>query len=161
MRKNCLYERSLGKWVQYSEEAYLKLSRDRARTRMSMGRQSRCFCPRNEVWRCDGCCEGCPHYKGEEEVSLNTVTGHSGELTLEDVLTDDVDQENACVEKMYYEDILKRLDEIMPQAREIGVLRMQGKSDREIAKILGIPRTSMYRMLERAKQILEEKFGEN
>ena len=49
----------------------------------------------------------------------------------------------------------------MPQAREIGVLRMQGKSDREIAKILGIPRTSMYRMLERAKQILEEKFGEN
>ena len=161
MKKNCLYERSLGKWVQYDEETYLKLSRDRARTRMSVGRQNRCFCPRNEVWRCDGYCEGCPHYKAEEEVSLNTSIGHSGELTLEDVLTDNIDQENACVEKMYYEDILKSLDEIMPQAREIGILRMQGKSDREIAKLLGIPRTTMYRMLEHAKKILEKKFSEN
>ena len=160
MKKNCLYERSLGKWVQYDEETYLKLSRDRARIRMSMGRQDRCFCPRNEVWRCDGYCEGCPQYKTEEEVSLNTSIGHSGELTLEDVLTDNVDQENACVEKMYYEDVLRSLDEIMPQAREIGVLRLQGKSDRQIAEILGISRTSMYRMLDKAKAVLQEEFGE-
>ena len=70
-------------------------------------------------------------------------------------------QENISVEKLYAETKLKRLDEIMPLARQIGILRLEGKSDREIALTLGIPRTTMYRMLERAKKILELEFQEN
>jgi transposase len=48
----------------------------------------------------------------------------------------------------------------MPLARKIGLLRLEGKSDREIAKELGISRTSMYRMLDKAKAILQEEFEE-
>jgi DNA-directed RNA polymerase specialized sigma24 family protein len=61
---------------------------------------------------------------------------------------------------MDYEGILKRLDEVMPLAKKIGLLRLEGKSDREIAKELGISRTSMYRMLDKAKAILQEEFEE-
>jgi translation elongation factor EF-G len=76
-------------------------------------------------------------------------------------LPDGVDHEEACIQKLYCEDIMNRLDEIMPMAREIGMLRMQGKSDREIARSLGIDRMTMLRMLERAKAVLRQEFEEN
>ena len=159
MRKNCLYERSLGKWVQYEEGAYLELRRLRTRTCMRMRRQKRCMCPKNEQWRCDGNCDGCTYLKNLE-VSFNSKVSESEELTLGDVLTDGIDQESACVEKIYCEEMLKRLDEIMPMAREIGELRLQGKSDREIARELGIDRMTMVRMLGRAKEVLLQEFQE-
>ena len=160
MRKNCLYERTLGKWVQYDEETCKALLRDRTRTRMRMLRHGKCFCPREKVWQCDGMCEGCPHQK-TMEVSWNMKVGGSEDLTLGEALPDGVDHEEACIQKLYCEDIMNRLDEIMPMAREIGMLRMQGKSDREIARSLGIDRMTMLRMLERAKAVLRQEFEEN
>jgi len=41
MQKNCLYERDFG-WVQYDEETYVKLRKERLRFRMRMRRQDRC-----------------------------------------------------------------------------------------------------------------------
>lgn len=159
MKKNCLYERSLGKWVQYDEETYIELRRDRIRKRTRMCREKRCFQPIELLWQCDGICEDCPHFK-ESEVSWNTKVGNSEELTLGEALPDGVDHEEKCVDKMHYADVMKRLDEIIPFARQVGVLRLQGKSDREIAATLGLSRTSMYRKLDKAKAILLSEFGE-
>ena len=159
MRKNCLYERGFG-WVQYDEATCQALLRDRTRTRMRMLRQGKCFCPRGKVWQCDGMCEGCPHQK-KIEVSWNMKVGKSEDLTLGEALPDGVDHEDACVQKMYCEEIMNRLDKIMPMAREIGEMRLEGKSDREIARLLGIDRMTMLRMLERAKAVLLQEFEEN
>ena len=158
MKKNCLYERGLG-WVQYEEETYLELRRDRIRKRTRMCREKRCFQPIELLWQCDGMCEDCPHFR-ESEVSWDMKVGKSEELTLGEILPDGVDYEDACVKKMYCEDLMKRLDEIMPLARQVGVLRLQGKSDREIAAVLGMSRTSMYRKLDKAKAILKAEFDE-
>jgi DNA-directed RNA polymerase specialized sigma24 family protein len=100
----------------------------------------------------------CPHFR-EQEISWEVKVGESEELTLGETLTDGVDYENACIEKIYCEEVMKRLDEIMPFARKVGELRLQGKSDREIAMILGCSRTSIYRKLEKAKAILRAEFG--
>ena len=159
MKKNCLYERGLG-WVQYDEETYVKLRKERLRFRMRMRRQDRCFCSGEERWQCDCMCDGCPFQKTAEVSIDSTIKGTDG-LTLGDVLTDGINQESFCVEKMYCEDVLKRLDEIMPMARKIGILRLEGKSDREIARSLGIDRMTMLRMLERAKAVLRQEFEEN
>ena len=86
--------------------------------------------------------------------------GDSGELTLSDVLKDNQDHESVFVEKIYAQNILARLDEIMPQAREIGNLRIKGISDRAIAQRLGISRTSMYRLLAKAQAELLNEFEE-
>ena len=158
MRKNCLYERDFG-WVQYDEETYVKLRRERLRFRMRMRRLDRCCCPGEERWKCDCMCDGCPFQK-TAEVSFNIRVGGSDDLTLGEALPDGIDHENAYIEKMFSEDVMKRLDEIMPLARKIGVLRLQGKSDRQIVGMLGISRTTMYRMLDKAKAVLQEEFGE-
>lgn len=159
MKKNCLYERSLGKWVQYDEATYLALRRDRIGKRTRMCREKRCFQPIELLWQCDGMCEDCAHFK-KKEVSWDMKVGGSDDLTLGEALPDRVDHEESCVQKMYAEDVMKRLDEIMPFARKVGELRLQGKSDREIALIMGMSRTSMYRKLEKAKALLRAEFGE-
>ena len=153
-----LYEKSLGKWVQYDKATYLALRRDRIRTRTRMCREKLCYQPLELLWQCDGVCVDCPHFR-EQEISLEVKVGDSGELTLGETLTDGGDFESASIEKIYCEDILKKLDGIMPLARKVGELRLQGKSDRDIARMLGISRTSMYRKLEKAKAILQVEFG--
>lgn len=80
---------------------------------------------------------------------------------LEGSCFESVNQESMCVDKIYAEEKLKRLDEIMPIARDIGLMRLKGMSDREIAQRLGISRTTMYRMLEKAKKAITEEFEEN
>lgn len=157
--KNRLYERSLKRWVVYSKSAYEELHRERERIRKREAREGRCVLPWKKIWYCDGQCDACPYHKSED-VSLEMSVGDSGELTLSDVLTDNQDHESVFVEKIYAQNILARLDEIMPQAREIGNLRIKGISDRAIAQRLGISRTSMYRLLAKAQAELLNEFEE-
>lgn len=157
MKEYKLYERGVG-MVVYEKEAYEELLRIRQRTCVRMRRQGRCTCARQNQWRCDGNCDGCPFAK-EVDVSLQQSIGGTEGLTLEDTLTDGVDTESVCVEKVHYESVLSRLDEIMPQARKIGELRMRGMSDRDIAKEIGVSRTTMYRLLAKAQAALMQEFG--
>ena len=158
MKEYKLYERGVG-MVAYEKETYEELLRIRQRTCARMRRQGRCVCARNNQWRCDGNCDGCP-YEKTLEVSLQQKIAGAEELTLEDVLTDGVDYESVCVERYHGQAVLSRLDEIMPQARKIGELRMLGCSDREIAKELGVSRTTMYRLLAKAQARILEEFEE-
>ena len=159
MKKNCLYEREVGCWVEYEEEVYKELRHMRQRVCIRMRRQHQCVCPLGEQWRCNGVCEGCS-YRKSEDVSLDNKLGESEDLTYGSVLTDGVDYEEMCAEKLHSKAVLERLDEIMPQARVIGEMRLKGVSDREIAKAIGISRTSMYRLLVKVQAILLEEFEE-
>lgn len=158
MKEYKLYERGVG-MVAYEKEAYEELLRIRRRTCARMRRQHRCVCARQNQWRCDGNCDGCPYAK-EVNVSLQQSVGGTEGLTLEDTLTDGIDTESACVDKAYYESVLARLDEITPLARKIGELRMNGMNDRDIAKAIGMSRTAMYRLLDKAQTILRREFEE-
>ena len=158
MKEYKLYERGVG-MVAYEKAAYEELLRIRQRTCVRMRRQGRCVCPKNSQWRCDGNCDGCP-YEKVLDVFLQQKIAGADNLTLEDVLTDGGDYESVCTAKLHSETVLARLDEIMPQARKIGELRLLGYSDRDIAKELGISRTSMYRLLAKAQEALKKEFGE-
>ena len=56
--------------------------------------------------------------------------------------------------------MLKRLVEIMPEAIEIGHLRMAGLPDVEIAKRLNVRNNTMFYRLKRAKKLLSKEFPE-
>ena len=46
----------------------------------------------------------------------------------------------------------------MPEAADIGKLRMQGLSDEAIAKSIGIPRTTFLSRIKAAKKQLEKEY---
>ena len=48
----------------------------------------------------------------------------------------------------------------MPEARTIGLLRLQGKSEDEIAESLGMFRSNIYRKIQKVYLILSEEFEE-
>ena len=56
--------------------------------------------------------------------------------------------------------LLKRLQELMPEAIQIGKLREDGLSDEAIADIIGIKRTTFRSRLEKAREKLCEEFPE-
>ena len=159
MKKYRLYERELGCMVEYDEETYETLRKMRETTCRKMRKKRLCVCSQKQQWRCNGFCDTCPYKKATDD-SLNKKVGNSENLTEEDRLSDGCDYEEMSVGAILSSGILKRLDEIMPQAREIGALRLQGYSNREIAEMLRIPRTTMIRLLKKAKEILESEFGE-
>ena len=55
-------------------------------------------------------------------------------------------------------DLFKRLNELMPQALEIGRMRQLGMSDTAISAEIGIPRKTFTDRLKRAKDILKSEF---
>ncbi len=52
----------------------------------------------------------------------------------------------------------ERLADLMPEAADIGKLRMQGLSDEAIAKSIGIPRTTFLSRIKAAKKQLEKEY---
>mgnify|MGYP001122774993 CR=1 FL=1 len=54
--------------------------------------------------------------------------------------------------------LFKRLADMMPEAENIGKLRLQGLSDEAIAKKIGIPRTTFLSRIKAAKKQLEKEY---
>ena len=87
--------------------------------------------------------------EADDDVSLlNTLTDPS--LSIEDVICD----------KAELDQLFKRLNEIMPEAAEIGRLRMKKLSDETIAEIIGIKRTTFLSRLKKATEKLSAEFPE-
>ena len=153
-----LYEKDEKRWVQYDEESYKEIKRWRNSFCALQRYKQACFCPKKEQWKCNTICVTCPYRK--VEISFNQPIYGTKNLTIGDSLTDESNLEEQCVASSDTERILLRLDELMPEAKEIGRLRIQGKSEIEIAKILNIPRATIYTRIKAVEKKLAEEFGE-
>ena len=157
--KYWLYEKDEKRWVSYDEKSYEEMKRWRINYCASQRKKKACFCPKEEQLKyCNTICVTCRHRKSEKYLS-QPIPG-SKSLTIEDCLVDELDIENQVIESAYSEEILSRLDELMPEAREIGRLRILGVSEAEIARQVGMSRVTIYRKLLAAYQILSEEFKE-
>ena len=70
------------------------------------------------------------------------------------------DIESIVTDKIVLDKLFERLDELFPEARRIGELRMEGVSDRDIADILGMPRSTFRSRLEKVEAMLREEYGD-
>ena len=70
------------------------------------------------------------------------------------------DVESIVTDKIVLQQLFKRLDELFPEARRIGELRMEGMSDRDIADLVGIPRSTFRSRLEKVEALLREEYGD-
>jgi RNA polymerase sigma factor (sigma-70 family) len=154
---NCLYDKDEKRWIKYTEEEFLKEKKKRNKERKKAVRDRRCVCSYENDWYCNASCEGCM-YQVKREKSIYDTAKRDSTLSLEECITDNIDPEKDWVECMDFKRILLRLDEIMPEARKIGRLRIQGKSEDEIAQCLGVSRATIYRRIKAAYQVLSKEF---
>jgi DNA-directed RNA polymerase specialized sigma24 family protein len=81
------------------------------------------------------------------------------EVTLLDTLVDPAPTiESIICDKAELDQLFARLNELMPEAVQIGKLRQDGLSDEAIAKIIGIKRTTFLSRLKKAREQLATEF---
>lgn len=155
-----IYMKGMNRWVSVSESLYREFYRYTGRLRGKAGYNGQCGCPKGQFWRCDLNCEECSYYSGSGNIYLDVPVGDSSDgAVLGDLIADPAPD---CGEQLYrgslVQSALNRLDEIMPVARQIGELRLDGLTDGVIAEKIGIKRTTFVMQLKKAKGILMKEF---
>lgn len=158
-----VYLPRLKKWVGVTKEQYYGYYRDIWATRKRAQAHGQCMCPKRKLWQCDGDCLACQYHSAGDTRSLDyTYENENGEgFSMLDKLQDEsVKIEEIVTDKAELEQLFHRLDEIMPEARRIGELRLAGLTDTEIAKVLGVARTTFLSRIKKAAELLKGEYSD-
>ena len=155
-----IYIRSQRRWQEVPEEVYQEYTRFHDTYRHRMQGRGLCSCPRNKWWVCDADCLTCEYRNADVIASLDSPIGEDDDdLTLMDTIADDsVVVSELATDRIVLEQLFKRLADMMPEAENIGRLRLQGLSDEQISREIGIPRTTFLSRIKAAKKQLEKEY---
>ena len=144
-----IYIKESKSWVDVNKEFYTNYYRDINTYRKRQQEHGRCVCPASKRYLCDMDCLTCPYAKAGDQLSLdNTVS--DGEGNEKSWLDDMPDESVAIAELMEDAELLRalyaKLNELDPEGRLICQLIMEGKSERDCGKEMGLSRnTFVYR----------------
>ena len=158
-----IYLRSTKERVPCTKDEFDNYYRDINAFRRTQQRHGRCVCPQRKWLSCDMDCATCPFRRGGDQVSLDyTTEDEDGEETCWSNNLEDPSPliEDIVVEGQAIGELFDRLRDLMPQALEIGQLRQQGLTERQIEERIGIGRKTYAYRLKKAKEILEKEFPE-
>lgn len=158
-----IYLRSTRERIPCTEQEFHNYYRDIDTFRKKQQRHGRCVCPEAKRLDCDMDCATCPFRRGGDQVSLDyTTTVDDGEeITWLNSLEDSSPLiEDIVIEGQAISQLFARLSELMPEALEIGHLRQQGLTERQIEEQIGIGRKTYAYRLKKVKEILETEFPE-
>ena len=155
-----IYIRSQRRWQEVPEEVYQEHIRFHDTYRHRMQDRGLCCCPRNKWWVYDADCLTCEYRNADVIASLDAPIGEEDDdLVLMDTIADEsVAVSELASDRIVLEQLFKRLADLMPEAADIGKLRMQGLSDEASAKSIGIPRTTFLSRIKAAKKRLEKEY---
>lgn len=156
-----IYDKQTKAWFEVTPEQYAEFDQWRTNKRKREQYHGRCMCPRNKWWLCDGMCDDCEFHAPGDMLSLDKpVSNDDGdEVTLLDTLVDPAPSiESILCDKAELDQLFARLNELMPEAQDIGKLRQKGLTDEAIAKVIGIKRTTFRSRLEKVKKQLASEY---
>ena len=156
-----IYLKATRQWVEVSEEYYRDHTRYHDALRKRQQSHGQCVCPKNKFWLCDGDCLTCDFRRAGYMLSLDyTVENEDGDACspLDNLADPAPSIEEIICDKAELDQLFARLNELMPEAVEIGRLRQDGLSDEAIAEIIGIKRTTFLSRLKKAKEQLATEF---
>lgn len=167
-KRYTIYLRSAKLSVSCTEQQFDDYYRDVNAYRRTQMNHGRCVCPPSKWLHCDMDCCTCPHRTNGDLSSLDdNYTNEEGSETswldrlqkeMPDLQTPSPDDQVS--EALYMREILNRLCEIMPQAIEIGRLRLEGLSEDAIAEKIGTGRKTYAYRLKKAAEALKKEFPE-
>lgn len=155
-REYKIYLQSIHQLIPVTKEIYYEYYRPIWRTQKEAQKHGQCMCPRSKLWCCDGCCLDCSYHALGNIQSLDYTQELMGDI-LEDP---NADSESVITDRITLQQLFLRLDELFPEARRIGELRMSGLSDRDIAELMGIPRSTFRSRLKKIESLLHDEFGD-
>lgn len=132
-------------WIEVTEEQYSAYYRDIWATRKRAQAHHQCMCPKSKQWMCDGDCLICPFHAAGDSLSLDyTITDEEGnEKSWLDDLQDDAPSVQSVLEdRELLDTLLYKLDELDPEGRRICKLVMEGRSERDCGKEMGMARNT-------------------
>ena len=152
-----IYIKSTKEWVEVPEKYYREHTSYYDTFRKKEKYHGRCACPKSKFWLCDGDCFTCEFHRAGDLLSLNYDNENEDGDTCSPLdtvaeaapLLDEIVSDTATLQQLF-----ERLRELMPEAEEIGRLRMAGLSDDAIADAIGIKRTTFRSRLKKAKEML-------
>lgn len=146
-----------GKVIEVSDEIYYEYYRPIWRERKQSQNSGRCRCTRNELWKCDGICTGCKYYASGNQCSLDVeIEGQEG-VTLKDILPETKCSLDELVEtKELYEALHTALSQLFPMQKAICEHLMNGKTEREIALLLGKSQSTINYQKQKTFKVLRE-----
>lgn len=159
-----IYIQSTKEKIPVSQEEFDAFYKETSVYRRRQQRYGLCICPQDHWFSCDTDCENCryrvanyktesldaPRYDGDfegDDFSSKYDTLPQSGLTMDELVAD-VDQ---------MQRLLDQIREIMPEAIDMGRMRVDGQSDADIAEVLGIPRTTLLYRLKKLRQTLDSE----
>ena len=158
-----IYIRSTHERIPVTQQQFNDYYRDINAFRKKQQRHGRCACPEYKRLECDMNCVTCQSQRAGDSLSLDytTVDDEGNEQAWIDTLADRSPlMDEIIADSQQLEQLFIRLKELVPEAIQIGKLRLEGYTDIDIAKRIGIRNTTFRSRLERAKKILSEEFPE-
>lgn len=158
-----IYIRSTHERIPVTQQEFNDYYRDINAFRKKQQRHGRCVCPERKRLDCDMDCVTCSFQRAGDGLSLDyTIVDDEGnEQAWVDTLADDSPlMDEIIADSQQLEQLFIRLKELMPEAIQIGELRLDGHTDIDIAKRIGIRITTFRSRLDRVKKILAQEFPE-
>ena len=156
-----IYDKQTKTWFEVTPEHYAEFDQWRTNKRKREQYHGRCMCPRTKWWLSDEMCDDCEFHAPGDVLSVDKrVSNDDGdEGTLLDTLVDPAPSiESVLCDKAELDQLFARLNELMPEAQDIGKLRQKGLTDEAIAEVIGIKRTTFRSRLAKAKKQLAAEF---
>jgi len=132
-------------WVEVSEAQSRAYYRDIWATRKRAQKHHQCMCPKSKHWLCDGDCLACQFHAAGDNLSLDyTVTDEEGneKSWLEDLQDDRPSAQSVMEDRELLGALFHKLDELDPEGRRICELVMEGRSERDCGKEMGMARNT-------------------
>lgn len=155
-----IYIKSTREWVEVPEETYREHIRHYDTFRKRQQSRGECACPKSKFWLCDGDCLTCEFRHVSMDSLDYTIESKDGDAysPIGQLSDPSPSIESIVTDKVELDRLFARLNELMPEAIEIGKLRQQGLSDSAIADALGIKRTTFLSRLKKAKDLLADEY---
>ncbi|NLI55031.1 MAG: bacterio-opsin activator [Clostridiales bacterium] len=155
IREHFIYEPATKQRIPVSDEVYNEFYHPIWNTFRKAHRHGCCSCPGSKWWLCSGDCAVCKYRTAGDNLSLDYEQEVVG-----DIRPDDSDLESIVTDRIIFDQLLKRLDVLMPEARRIGELRQDGYSDNAIADIIGVPRTTFLSRIKKVNAQLHDEYDD-
>ena len=162
-KQHYIYSRSTRERIYVTQQEFEDYYRGINTYRKAQQRSGNCVCPEHKRLDCDMDCLTCPHYRRGNHLSLDyTEIDEDGneKAWIDDLVDPSTPIDEIVADTVELQRLFKRLEEVMPQAIEIGRLRLQGMSEDAIAAQIGTGRKTYAYRLKKAAEILKTEFPE-